>query len=117
MDVVNIIIFSIAILLFSIDILNELNILRDIKNTFTCSNCGTLITEYRHNYKCDKCNKKVKIESKTWEHFLLRKVNWTSTINRDIKLCYSDYTKLSKREITICIICIGILILGIITSF
>ena len=113
---INIIIFSIAIFLFFIDILHEFNIIRDIKSTFTCSYCGSNISEYTYKCKCETCNRKIKLENKSWEHFLLRRVNWLSTNNKDIKLYCKDYLILPKREITICIICICILILGIITS-
>ena len=113
---VHIIIFSIAILLFIVDILHELNMLRDIKSTFSCDNCGTLITEYRHNYKYKKCSRKVKIQSNSWEHLLLRKVNLLYANNRDVVIYYKDYTRLVKKEITVCITCICILTLGIIIN-
>lgn len=111
LDIVTVIVFGIAIVLFGINLLREIFTFRDIKSNFYCSNCNTFNDEISRIGKCKNCNRTFKIKGKTWDHLLLHRTNWIPTYSKGEVFKWKEYRKLSVIEIALN--CIAIIILGL----
>lgn len=93
--------------------MKEINNIKSIRKIFTCEYCNTLNTSITNGHKCSKCNKVFRNKTDALEHYLLFRVTDINTKVKKVKYNYNDCIKLSKVEVTICIIFIIILISAI----
>ena len=107
--IVSIIIWSIGLILFGLNLLREIYVYRDIKSNFYCTHCGTFHMEVSRIDKCSKCHRTFKIKGNSWDHLILHRVNWIPTNSKSGVFKWKDYKKLSIIEITINIFAISIL--------
>jgi hypothetical protein len=113
MKIIILAVLAIATIIFILDIVRELLVLRDIKSVFTCKHCNTFNDTISAISNCKKCNRKFDIQNKTWEHFLICKINWTTAVKSSVELKWKEYKRYSIIEITIDFIATVILISSI----
>lgn len=110
------IIYIVAIVFITTDIIKEIINIRSIKSRFTCNHCNTFHSEISQIDKCKNCHRTFNLKAETWEHFILHRVNrFPSNRKSDIHK-FKDYRKLSIIEIAIDIGFISILLSNIIIN-
>lgn len=108
---------AIFIVLLVLNIIREIFNIRSARDAFTCKHCGTFNSVMSNISKCKKCNRSIKIRKESWEHTIIRRVNWLPSESKTEEIKFSDYLKLPYIEMAISIIIIGILVTNILINY
>lgn len=115
-QIISLVVLAVTLTALILLFIKELINIKKIRKIFTCEHCGEFRDTLSNGCRCEKCGLTFRNKSNTWEHYLIFRVTSINTKNKKAVYKYSDYTKLPKIELTICIIGCTILLLGIIIS-
>ena len=89
---------------------------RDLRKTFTCPHCHTMIDTLRDKNRCSNCKRTFKIEDKEWHHFIIHRRTEIKKHSGGVTYHYKSYAQYCKVEMAISLICAIIISAFLISS-
>lgn len=114
--IIKVIILSIGIIAFILNLIREIVVYNSIKSNFYCPNCNEFNEEISRIGKCKKCHRTLKIKGNSWDHLILHRVNWIPTNSKSEVFKWREYRKLSLIEIALSILAIIIISISLLIT-